>query len=143
AIGTPWRRSGSRAPGRLASSDLVCGGLEERVFQAAFQLGEARHLDACRDQRLEDAGSGCIITLIGRVDRAVDDVHLPDRGQAFEESDRLFALAEQLDAQAPTGRQLTNDVIDPTRSTHAALVDDADHGAELGELRQDMAGNDD
>src|SRR5205814_578334 len=57
-IGTPWRRSGSRAPWQRDSSHVLRGGFEECVLEAAVELAEARDTNRGGGQRLENRGRG-------------------------------------------------------------------------------------
>ena len=66
-----------------------------------------------------------------------------DRGQRLEDLDRRLLPCDDCDAQPAAAGQARDDVADRTRGAHAAVVDDADHRAELGELREDVARDDD
>src|SRR2546430_4749041 len=57
----------------------------------------------------------------------------------MEHRDRLFSLTKDADAQPPPARQLPDDVLHRAGRPHPTLIDDADHGAELRQLGEDMA----
>jgi len=68
---------------------------------------------------------------------------VPDRRQWREDLDRRLFRVEHCDAQAAAGGETRDDLVHRTRGAHAAVVDDPDHRAELGQLRKDVAGDDD
>src|SRR5256886_3502278 len=133
-IGTPWRQSGSRARQRCGSSDILRRRFHERVFETALELTEARDLDAGRGQGLQDAGGGGIVAIVVGFDGAVDRYHLVDGRQRLEHGGGFFLLSEHRDAQPPAGGLLPDDFLPRPGRAHPTLVDDADHGAGLGEL---------
>src|SRR2546421_9842388 len=110
-IGTPWRRSDSRARRRCGSSDILRRRFHERVFETALELIEARDLDAGRDQGLQDSGGGDIVAIVVGFDGAVDRYHLVDRGQRLEHGGGFFLLSEHRDAQPPAGGSLADDLL--------------------------------
>src|SRR5438552_12053532 len=137
--GTPWRRLDSRARWRRGSSVILRRGFQEGVFQAALELVEGRDLDPGRCERLEDGGRRGIVALVLGLEGAVDRRDRVDHGQRFEQRRGLLLLTEDRDSQAPAAGQLPNDVLHRPGRSHPTLVDDADHGAELGELWKDVA----
>ena len=66
-----------------------------------------------------------------------------DHRQRLEDRDRLFSLTKDADAQPPPAGQLPDDVLHQPGCPHPTLIDDADHGAELRQLGEDVAGNHD
>src|ERR1700682_2254748 len=115
----------------------------ESFFEAAFDLAESRHLDPLRGQSLQDVGRGGVVAFICGLDRSICDFDLGNCFQRPEDRHSLVRVPDDGDANPAASRQLPDDLLHRARGAHAALVDDADHRAQLGQLRKDVARDDD
>ena len=123
------------------------GHLQEKLLEIGGRAGKAHDRQAGADRLGEESGSGRIVASEGQLDHAVvEDRRGRDLRIGREPIARAlerFAFKEHPDSEHRPEPKASLDIGDSALRQDLALVDDRDAGAQLLELGQDVAADQD
>src|SRR6185369_4088018 len=123
------------------------GDLEEQLLEIGRHPPERRDAETVPDGEREQVGGGRRIAAEGDLDRLrTHDLGRGDdrlAGEPVPAGGDARRIGEELNPDDLADPQSLADVGDPARGEDAAAIDDRDGGAQLLELREDVAADDD